>query len=261
VDPAAAPLIDGDPAGLAVLVDFDGSLSPIVDDPAAAVALPEAVGALRALAGRIGLVAVVSGRPVEFLLERIGIDGIRYVGQYGLEWVDDLGRVQHDARADASVDAVATVASEANARFPDLLVERKGRLAVGLHWRTSDEMGDEVARWAAEAGARLGLAVHESRKARELRPALAVDKGTAVRALIERAPGIERACFAGDDRGDLAAFDALTALRAEGRLRVVVRIGIDSGEAPPELLAAADLVVAGPKALAGLLAELAAAIS
>jgi trehalose 6-phosphate phosphatase len=261
VDAAVAPLLDGDPARLAVLVDFDGSLSPIVDDPADAVALPEAVDALRALVPLVGMVAVVSGRPVDFLMERLGVDGLRYVGQYGLEWIDDDGAIRHEPGAEPFVDAIAAVADEAEARFPGLLVERKGRLAVGLHWRTSEDRGREVAGWAAAAAARLGLGVHESRMARELRPPLAVDKGTAVRALLEKAGTVDRASFAGDDRGDLAAFEELVRLRAEGRLRDAVRIAVRSSEAPPELLAASDIVVDGPGALATLLSDLAASLS
>ncbi len=261
MDPAVATLVDGDPSGVAVLVDFDGSLSPIVDDPGDAVALPESIDALRALAQRVGMVGVVSGRPVEFLLDRIGIDGVRYVGQYGLEWVDEHGREQHAAGADAYAEAVATVAAEAEEHFPGLLVERKGRLAVGLHWRTAAPMGDEVARFAAAAADRFGLSVHEARMARELRPPLDVDKGTAVHLLLDRARHIDRASFAGDDRGDIAAFDALVQRRDGGRLRTALRIGVHSSEAPPELLAAADVVVDGPARLAELLSEIAAAVS
>lgn len=260
MDPAVAPLLDGDASRLAVLLDFDGSLSPIVDDPADAVALPDALDALRALVPHVGMLAIVSGRPVDFLLERVGIDGVRYVGQYGLEWIDEQGRRRHDPAADAYVDAVGRIADDAQRRFPDLLVERKGRLAVGLHWRTRSHLADEVARWAAEEAGRAGLAVHESRMARELRPPLPVDKGTAVRSLLEAAT-VDRACFAGDDRGDLAAFDAITGLQADGRLQAALRIGVRSSEAPAELLRTADLVVDRPPALAALLREMAEALS
>ena len=55
------------PASAALLVDYDGSLAPIVDDPAAAVVFPAAHAALTRLVARLGRVAVVSGRPVDFL--------------------------------------------------------------------------------------------------------------------------------------------------------------------------------------------------
>jgi trehalose 6-phosphate phosphatase len=83
-----APLVD-DPRSAAVVTDFDGTLAPIVDDPARARALPAAVSALRDLAGRFGLVGVVSGRPVDFLRAQLPIDGLTLVGQYGLERLVD----------------------------------------------------------------------------------------------------------------------------------------------------------------------------
>ena len=57
-----APFRD-DPTGTGVFTDFDGTLAPIVDDPAEARPLPGVVDALAALAGRDGRVVVISGRP------------------------------------------------------------------------------------------------------------------------------------------------------------------------------------------------------
>jgi trehalose 6-phosphate phosphatase len=97
--------------------------------------------------------------------------------------------------------------------------------------------------------------------ARELRPPVPIDKGTAVHALLERTSSAQRACFAGDDHGDLAAFDALAHLREEGRIRTAVRIGVNSAEAPARLAEAVDLLVDGPPGLAALLDDIATALS
>jgi trehalose 6-phosphate phosphatase len=258
-DPLDA-LTVGDASSLAVLVDYDGSIAPIVDAPEDAVALPAARDALAALVGRVGLVGVVSGRPVSFLRERVALDGVRYVGQYGLEWLDAGGQAHHDERATPYLDAVAAVADEAQRRFPGVWIERKGRLAVTLHWRVRPELGEEATRWADDAGRRYGLTVYPTRMARELRPPVPVDKGTAVAGLVHDVPAIERACFAGDDHGDLAAFAALEQLRADGALRTTARIVVHSAESPPELLDAADVVVDGPDGLAALLTRLAASL-
>jgi trehalose 6-phosphate phosphatase len=85
----------------------------------------------------------------------------------------------------------------------------------------------------------------------EIRPAVGADKGTAVRALL-RESGARRALYAGDDTTDLDAFAAL----ADAGLEHVVRVAVSSDEAPPNLVAAADLVVSGPMELARLLAGL-----
>jgi trehalose 6-phosphate phosphatase len=80
----------------------------------------------------------------------------------------------------------------------------------------------------------------------EVLPPLDADKGTAVRALLQR-QGLARALFAGDDTTDLDAFGALD------ELDVGVKVAVGSDEAPPKLLERADLVVAGPDGLVELL--------
>jgi trehalose 6-phosphate phosphatase len=252
-----APLLPlaAHPQEAAVLVDFDGSISAIVDDPADAHILPGARDALAALIGVIGTVAVVSGRPVAFLARAIDLRELTLVGQYGLERMVD-GRAVVDPRAEPYLDAVAKAADELERELPDLLVERKGGVAVTVHWRTAPERETDAVAVVDRIARRHGLAVYATRMARELRPPVPVDKGTAAETLLDRAA---YACFAGDDRGDLDAFATLGRLDADGRLEHAVRIAVGSAEAPPELLAQADLVVDGPAGLEWMLDELARA--
>ncbi len=198
----------------ALFVDFDGSLAPIVLDPAAAAPLPAARAALARLVPVLARVAVVSGRPAAFLRDALAIDGLDYAGTYGLERIV-AGEVTVDERVRPFVDAVARAADEAEAVLPGLLVERKGEVAVTVHWRDQPERGVDATRWAAEAAPRLGLeAPLRGRMAVELRPPVPVDKGTTV---AELARGMRTAAFAGDDAGDLPAF---AALRVAGRRRL-----------------------------------------
>jgi len=87
----------------------------------------------------------------------------------------------------------------------------------------------------------------------ELRPPVGVDKGNAVAAL---AGDARVAMFAGDDHGDLAAFDALAARVRDGALDAAVRVAVRSPEEPAELVARTDVGVAGPAGFAAFLAEL-----
>src|SRR5688500_1645696 len=76
------------PQSAAVITDFDGTLAPIVEDPALAAALPGAPELLRRLARCYARVAVVSGRPAAFLADALQLDGSEAViasGLYGLE--------------------------------------------------------------------------------------------------------------------------------------------------------------------------------
>jgi len=253
-DPAAplAPLVSR-PDRSAVVVDYDGSLAPIVDDPAHAVPLPAARDALASLVPLLGRVAVVSGRPARFLADVLRIDGLACVGLYGMERLED-GVVVPDPAVATYRDAVAEAAADAARRLPGLLIERKGDVAVTVHWRTAPARQDEAIAAAEALGERYALAVIEGRMARELRPPVPIDKGTAVRALVD---GLAAAAFAGDDRADIEAFAALDDAVTADRLQAAARIGVTSPEVPPELLRRADVVVEGPAGLAMLLDELA----
>jgi trehalose 6-phosphate phosphatase len=237
------------PAGTAIVVDYDGSLAPIVDVPDHAVALPAAIDALRALTGRIGRVGILSGRTVEFLERRLAVPGLVFAGLYGMELAVDGERLV-DPRVEPFRAAVAAAADEADALLPGVIVERKAGVSVTLHWRMESARVDEVIGVAADLARRHGLAQWRTGFAVELRPPVAIDKGTAIEGLIE---GFAVAVFAGDDVGDLPAFDALARAAADGRVERAVRIGVRSAEMPEALPAAVDYLVDGPTGLAGLL--------
>jgi trehalose 6-phosphate phosphatase len=244
------------PERSAVVVDYDGTLAPIVDDPTTAAALDASRAALALLADRLACVAVVSARPVAFLARALDVPGLTIVGQYGAERLVG-GEAVLDERVAPYGAAMDKVADDAARALPGLLVERKG-VGVTLHWRTSPEREGEARTVGAALAERYELRVVAGRMALELRPPVAIDKGAAVAELLA---GIDHAVFAGDDRADLEAFDALDRLVAEGTLRTAVRVAVNSAETPPELLERADHVVAGPPGIAALLRELAGALA
>jgi trehalose 6-phosphate phosphatase len=244
-DPFAALLAE--PAKAAIVVDFDGTLAPIVDDPAAAAPLPGAVEALYTLTERFAFVGVVSGRPVAFLRARLG-NGLWLSGLYGLESFVDGALVELPGVAPWRA-AVADAVARARDEFGDA-VEAKG-LSLTLHFRTRPERRLAMQAWAAEEGVRSGLVVRPAKASLEVHPPLPVDKGT----VVERAAaGLRAVCFLGDDVGDLPAFDALDRLASSGV--DVVRVAIATDETPPELLERADAVVEGPEGALALLQRL-----
>jgi trehalose 6-phosphate phosphatase len=233
---------------VALCLDFDGTLSPIVEDPQAARPLPGIVELLEPLAARFAAVALISGRPAAYLAEHAAAPGVRYLGLYGLQEIHD-GQVQVDPRLEAARPAVLAAHQDlrdsAAVRDSGAWLEDK-EYAVAVHTRRVADPDQ----WAApiDAGAREvadwhGLEVVPGKLVWELRPAVRSDKGDAVRRVVAES-GAREVVVVGDDLGDLAAFAAAAEFAAEGRdgLRVAVR----SAEAPPALLAEADLVVDGP---------------
>ncbi|HYT26661.1 MAG TPA: trehalose-phosphatase [Actinomycetota bacterium] len=245
----------------ALCLDYDGTLAPIVPDPEAAVPLPGVPALLARLARRFAAVALISGRPAAYLVERVGAPGARYLGLYGAEEVVD-GRVNVDPEVEAVRPEVRAALAELRAH-PAVVesgawVEDKG-LAVAVHLRRVADPGRRapvVEEAAREVAGRHGLEVLPGRLVWELRPPTGRDKGSAVRQVVAES-GAGFLVVAGDDVGDLAAFRAAVALAADGvrALRVAVR----SPESPPELLEEADLVVDGPEGVRDLLESLAGA--
>ncbi len=246
------------PATTAIVTDFDGTLAPIVEDPGEARPLAGTPEVLDHLARRFGVAAVVSGRSVSFLRERLTPAGqgppseprssaepagaVRLVGLYGLEWSGGDGVVNLEPGVERWRPVVDGAVGRLRSGAPSgAAVESKG-LAVTVHWRRAPE----TAGWAAAAVeaevARTGLQAHPGRMSIEMRPPLAIDKGSALRRLVA---GCSAACYFGDDLGDLPAFAALADLAAvEGMATVSVAVVDD--ESAGEVAAAADVVVRGP---------------
>ncbi|HEY3842700.1 MAG TPA: trehalose-phosphatase [Acidimicrobiales bacterium] len=244
------------PARSALCLDFDGTLSGIVEDPALARPLPGVPDLLARLAGRMGMVAVISGRPASFLQRVLGPPaGVRLFGLYGLErsGPDDTIVMAPDAAPWA--DVIDAVVTRARATAPaGVHIEPKG-LTVTVHWRAAPEHESWVVAFVADQVDQRGLVAQPARSSIELRPPLAVDKGTVVRALAE---GMRAVAAFGDDLGDLPAFAALDALAAGGL--AVAKVAVVDGESPPEVAARADLVVDGATGAVALLGEVAQAL-
>jgi trehalose 6-phosphate phosphatase len=236
------------PDATVVVTDFDGTLSPIVDDPASARPLPGVVDVLHDLARRYHRVAVVSGRPVSFLRDRLELDTrprspLFVSGLYGLEWLED-GELRVHETAEPFRSRIDEVAGRAESAAPaGVHVERKG-LSVTVHVRNAPEHDGWARDWTEGAATEHGLALHPAKRSYELRPPIALDKGTVVDGLVA---GAGAACFLGDDLGDLPAFDALDRLSSTTAGAATVRVGVRSPEAPEGLLDRADVVVDGPE--------------
>jgi trehalose 6-phosphate phosphatase len=250
------------PSRALIAVDYDGTLSPIVADPAAARAHPGAVAALRRLAPLAGTVAVITGRSAPAAVELGGLDqvpGLIVLGQYGRQrWeAGSLTAPPAPPGVAAAREQLPEVLSEAGAADGTWTEDKADAIAV--HTRRATEPGPALDRLRGPLAAlaeRTGLAVEPGRMVIELRPP-GFDKGQALKNLItERSAAADMYC--GDDLGDEPAFQAVADLRGDG----IPGLAVCSGSAEVSALAGlADLVVDGPDGVVALLDALAAAMS
>jgi trehalose 6-phosphate phosphatase len=252
-----------DPGGTLLALDFDGTLAHVVDDPATAFAHEHAVDALERLGPLIGQIAIITGRPVRQALELGGFanhPGLRTLiisGQYGAERWDAATGETHEPEPPPAVRLLAE-------RLPRWLAERgadhvrvedKG-LAVAVHTRGLEPgLLDKLAGPLAALAAEHGLAVEPGRQVVELR-AHESDKGEALEQLAKEVAA-RHVVFAGDDLGDLPAFDAVDRLRAAGLTGLLICSASDEQDV---LVARSDLVLDGPDAVAVWLGGLADAL-
>ena len=232
-----------EPGSVAILTDIDGTLAPIVPTPDMSEVSAELKGLLRRLAGRYLLVAGISGRKTEDAFDLIGLDEVVYFGNHGFEILRD-GEVEVIPEALPYLERVQELERRAREELAPLgaFVEEKG-ITASIHYRNAPpEVGERSVRFVKAEGERLGLRITVGRGVVEARPPVRADKGTAVRALVEQYRP-RRAMFLGDDTTDLDAFRELVALREEGVLDEILRVGVRSDEGPPEIVSEADIVV------------------
>jgi trehalose 6-phosphate phosphatase len=233
----------------AVLIDLDGTIAPIRPRPEDVALSPRVRAALVSLLSRACLVGLVSGRALADLERIVGVAGCAYAGNHGMEIrrpdgsrevagpvEPHLGTVEAFARA---VDADRLAAAGA-------WLEDKG-VTLSFHFRTAPDQEAAERFLDAEIVPRAeaaGLRVTRGRKVVEVRPPVAVDKGTAVREIVEGS-GCRLATYLGDDTTDLDAWAALRDLAAEGRIEHSAAIAIVGDETPDAVRDAADVAVNG----------------
>jgi trehalose 6-phosphate phosphatase len=227
-----------------ILLDFDGTLSPIVARPELAQIRDGARQALMRLVTRYPVVAIVSARTPSQLRDLVGVEGVRLAGLYGLG--DDAGAVP---------EGVASAVIEAVGHVPGARVEPKGG-SVAVHYRGADDptaaeglLTGLLAPIAREAG----MDLQPGKKVLELVPAGRPLKEGAVKKIVEEAD-LDAVMYAGDDLADVAAFKALDRLATDGVC--TLKVAVHGPETPAALLVDADVVVDGPVGLVGLLRRL-----
>jgi trehalose 6-phosphate synthase/phosphatase len=234
---------------IALLVDYDGTITPIVERPEAAKLSDSTRRTLDAAARTPGIdVTVVSGRAIKDLRERVGLQNVTYVGNHGFEVDGPALHFRHQ-----SVDRVVssmTAASEAlrALKIPGALIEMKGP-TLAFHYRgVSERRRDQAVKQARAVLRRRRLRVVQGKLVLEGRPAVDWHKGHAALWVLGQRYGTDwparaRALYMGDDTTDEDVFRSLQGI---GR-------SICVGEFVPQASARADFRLPDPDAAIALI--------
>lgn len=238
-----------------LFTDLDGTLSPIIANPAAATVPDATRSALKALAERIAVVAL-TGRSVADARRMVGLDTLVYSGNHGAEWWDD-GIASVEPAVEPYLSRVREIgkAVEEGIDTPGVLLEEKGA-SLSVHYRNTVEpeatRKDVLGFLGAHAQ---GMDIREGKMVVEVRAPVPLSKGEAVRSFVRRR-GLASALVLGDDRTDAEAFAVLREMREAG---VVLGLcaAIATADAPSELLASADYTLADTESAGRFLTSLA----
>jgi trehalose 6-phosphate phosphatase len=247
-------------------LDFDGTLAPIVEDPAEAHIHPDAGDVLAALADQVRAVAVITGRPARQALDLGGLEKVGNAigdagkelylfGQYGNERWSSTNRRIISPRPPAGLASFTAELPRVlrSAHAEDAHVEEKG-LAVAVHTRRlaePDRIFEELLPVLQERAARYDLVVEPGKQVIEVRSP-GMDKGVVVEKLADEL-GVGGFAFIGDDLGDIGAFEAVAALGRNGLPTLLVCSASDEESA---LVRLSDVLVHGPDGVMALLRQL-----
>jgi trehalose 6-phosphate synthase/phosphatase len=204
---------------LALFLDFDGTLAPIVDHPSDAGLSPSMEAALAACASRADTeVAIVSGRAIGDVRARVAVPDIAFAGNHGLE-VEAAGipRFEHPDLSHFSERSRQLADELRKETEPGAWVEEKGA-SLTVHYRQADlDRHAGIAERAEKTIRAAGYQARDALCAVEARPPIGWDKGRAVLYLLRERHGVDwserlRVVYVGDDDTDEDAFRLLLGL-------------------------------------------------
>jgi trehalose 6-phosphate phosphatase len=215
-----------DASRLLLCLDFDGTLVPFAPDPAKVVLPPPMARILRALVEHESLnLAVISGRERNDLHRRVGIPGVIYAGNHGLD-IGGPGFVFVEPTAASRTEDLRELAKALTTNLHPIagvIVEDKG-LTISIHYRqVAEDALDELRRivHSTLAATSHPFVLGAGAKVHEIRPRVYWNKGTAV-CWIRDQLGEPRALpiYVGDDTTDEDAFNAI---KDDG---ITVKVGV-----------------------------------
>jgi trehalose-phosphatase len=235
------------------MLDIDGTLCEIVQQPDAAVVGPAMRATISRLAGRTDgdiAVAFVTGRSVAMAQQMLGVDGVTIYGNHGIERLGRDGNIRTATGSDDAMAGLRSAAPEFAAivtDFPGTFLEDK-QFSLSVHYRGIDAAREtELIARVQETASRHAVRLSGGKCVINITPAASWTKGDAALEIVRDNvdPDADASIlYVGDDVTDEDAFRALGAVPGAVAVRVgdptaksAARISLDSPAQVQELLA------------------------
>lgn len=230
---------------IGLITDMDGTVSPIVPVPSDAAPTEKNRDLLQKLYSQLTLVAVVSGRAVDDVRERVNLADLTYAGNHGLErWQDN--QVVLAPQAKPYRPNLEKAQEQIKAMMPPGMWVEDKQATLSVHYRDTEnplETAEYYAPRFEEIAVANDLKLFQGRMIFELRPPLDVDKGTIFKQLIEEY-ALDAALYIGDDTTDADALRMAQHLRQE-KVCYSIAVGVESDETPFVVTESSDMMVSG----------------
>ncbi len=207
----------------AIVTDIDGTISKIAPTPEEAVVTNSMRKEILKLNKKFQLVAVISGRTVLNAREMVGVEGLLYVGNHGLEYLKDDNLSMYPEVEKYLPLIQKTVQKLKNgdlSHINGLIFEDKG-ICYSIHYRLSNDSEnarEKILNTLRNDPQCNKLKISEGRQLVELKPPVSCDKGTMLNNIIEKY-NLQKIVYLGDDITDLDAFNKLKKLDKEGKIK------------------------------------------
>ncbi len=195
-----------------LFLDYDGTLTPIVSSPEQADLSEDMRNRIRRLQQKLPL-AVISGRSLRDIRNKVGVEGVIYIGNHGAEWGDDTqaGEMPKSPYDRSQLEEYLAHLREATACIPGVFIEDK-TITASIHFRQVPipflgKLFYSIFNLAR--GYDRAFALKSGKKVFEIRPRQAPDKGEAVSLVLERLGEGRLPLYIGDDVTDEDAFRVL----------------------------------------------------
>jgi trehalose 6-phosphate phosphatase len=197
---------------LFLFLDYDGTLTPIVSRPELALCPSEVKRYLEELRDLPGVyLAIISGRPLEDVRKKVGVSGITYVGNHGLEIENPAGKhkkILVPARK-KELKRITQNLQNSLKKIPGILFEYKGPI-LSVHYRNVPQKFSTQVPQIVETGLqqwRKRWKMASGKKVLEIRPNINFNKGKAVKEILKTLPSQQvLPIYLGDDQTDEDAF-------------------------------------------------------